>query len=123
MATAFEYDGNPETTETERFVRNFDKFFDLMNVRSLEEGIKKRKPNLLPYRETTDDRLVVSEHEATCSYPFVISSLQDNFLSYLDEWDKCVEEIDDEDLSVSDRARMCISRETLEGLRFTGKFC
>lgn len=60
VATALQYDGNPETRETERFVRNFDKFFDLMNVRSLEEGIKKRKPNLLPYREITDDRLTVS---------------------------------------------------------------
>lgn len=60
MATAFKYEGNPETSETERFVHYFDKFFDLMNVRSLDEGIKKRKPNLVPYRETTDDRLLVS---------------------------------------------------------------
>ena len=46
--------------ETERFVRNFDKFFDLMNVRSLDEGVRKRKPILKPYRESSDDRLLVS---------------------------------------------------------------
>lgn len=59
MAEAFNYEGKPETKETERFVRHFDKFFDLMNVRSLKEGIYKRKPNLRPYRKTTDDRLLV----------------------------------------------------------------
>ena len=51
------------------------------------------------------------------------SGLGTTFCYILDEWDKCVEDIDGEDLSVSDRAKMCISRETLEGLRFTGKFC
>ena len=60
VAEAFRYDGNPETRETERFVRKLDKFFDLMNVRSLKEGIYKRKPSKMPYRDITDDRLLVS---------------------------------------------------------------
>ena len=38
------------TKETEWFVRTFDRFFDLFNVRSLTEGVHKRKPDLCPYR-------------------------------------------------------------------------
>lgn len=36
MAEALAYENNPDTKETERFVRNFDKFFDVVNVRSLK---------------------------------------------------------------------------------------
>lgn len=34
MAEAFKEGGKPETKETERFIRMFDKFFDVVNVRS-----------------------------------------------------------------------------------------
>ena len=62
MAEAFAYEKKLYTKETERFVRTFDKFFDLMNVRSLDEGIHKRKPNLRPYRNDSqsEDRLKAS---------------------------------------------------------------
>jgi len=62
VAEALAYENNPDTKETERFVRTFDKFFDLMNVRSLKEGVHKRKPNLLPYLNNSQsrDRLQVS---------------------------------------------------------------
>ena len=61
VAEAFDYENNPATSETERFVRIFDKFFDLMNVRSLMEGKCKRKPNLNPYRKDrlSEERLQV----------------------------------------------------------------
>ena len=52
--------GSNETRETVRFIRIFDKFFNLMNTRSLEEGIRKRKPDLLPYRTPDDPTLDVS---------------------------------------------------------------
>ena len=42
VADAFAFIGKPHTKETERFARTFDKFFDLFNVRSLTEGIRKR---------------------------------------------------------------------------------
>ena len=54
--------GFPDTSETERFVRTFDKFFDCLNVRSTDEYIKKRKPNLRPYTDVTDERLTVSSY-------------------------------------------------------------
>ena len=39
-------------------------------------------------------------------------------MSYLDEWDRCVAAR--MELSASARNRLCISRETLVGLRITG---
>ena len=60
IADAFEYFGDPETTETEHFVRQFDCLFDCLNVRSSTEWCKKRKDSLKPYTSTTDSRLEVS---------------------------------------------------------------
>ena len=48
-----------DTTETEKFVRTFDRFFDMLNVRCLEEGIQKIKPDLHPYRDPDDTRFKV----------------------------------------------------------------
>ena len=47
-----------DTSETEIFIRNIDKFFDCLNVRSLDEGTKKRKPNLQPFKKS-DEHLQV----------------------------------------------------------------
>ena len=54
VANALEYVGDPRTKQTERFVRMFDRFFDMLNTRSLEECVHKRKPDLAPYRNTQD---------------------------------------------------------------------
>ena len=48
VADAFDYYGEHDTIETQKFVRTFDQFFDMLNTRSQEEGIYKRKPDLLP---------------------------------------------------------------------------
>ena len=41
----------------------FDRFFDMMNTRCLEEGIYKRKPDLAPYKLTdAEDRLKVNNY-------------------------------------------------------------
>ena len=60
VADALSLEGNDMLRETEHFVRMFDRFFDCMNVRSLKEGVYKRKPDLSPYRESSDPRLTVS---------------------------------------------------------------
>ena len=44
--------------------------------------------------------------------------LQEDFLGWLDEWECSV--MARGDLSLSERDRLCLSRETLDGLRFTG---
>ena len=38
---------------------SFNKFFDLLNVRSLTEVIRERNPNKEPYRSPDDGRLEV----------------------------------------------------------------
>ena len=48
------------STETERFCRMFDDFFDMFNTRSVNEAKRKRKPNLSPYYNRDDPRLDVS---------------------------------------------------------------
>ena len=48
VAKALDFYGNEEATETKRFVDIFDTFFDCLNVRSLEEHHRRRKPNLAP---------------------------------------------------------------------------
>lgn len=50
----------PEAKETSKFILMFDKFFDVLNVRSFVEGIKSRKPFLNPYRHGDDKRIDVS---------------------------------------------------------------
>ena len=59
VANAFQYFGDPETKETETFVRQFDRFFDCMNVRNYSEGYQKRKEYLKPYTSPDDSRLQV----------------------------------------------------------------
>ena len=66
VAHAMELMGDPEMTETIRFVRFFDRFFDCLNVSSLSEGRQTRKTDLYPYRSPNDKRFTVSVYH-TCS--------------------------------------------------------
>ena len=53
------YFGDPTTKETEFLIRQFDRLFDCLNVRSLSEWANKRKPDLKPYTSPDDRRLLV----------------------------------------------------------------
>ena len=59
VADAFAYYGESDTRETQKFVRTFDRFFDMLNTRSLEEGIYKIKPDLLAYKTFDDPRFTI----------------------------------------------------------------
>ena len=62
---------HPEVRETERFVRLMNRFFDMFNVRSQTEGVKKRNSDLLPYRSLSDPRFEASNslmNNACASY-------------------------------------------------------
>lgn len=59
VCDAFSYFGDPSTKETEKFVLMMDRFFDCLNVRSLNQWKEKRKPDLKPYVSTDDQRLKV----------------------------------------------------------------
>lgn len=50
--------GPQEAAATSKFCAMVDSFFDCLNVRSLREHERKRKPFLAPYRSTDDERYV-----------------------------------------------------------------
>jgi hypothetical protein len=92
-----------KAAETAKFVDNFDKFFDCLNVDNFNSGHTKRKPFLEPYRAADD---------------FRIKWLKD-FLLYLDEWEKSVQARPGYDNK--QKKQMILSAETLLGIRMTGK--
>ena len=61
MADALTYYDEDETTETRVFIRHMDSFFDCLNVRSHEEGVKKRKPWREAYFHSWDERFKVAK--------------------------------------------------------------
>ena len=72
-ADAFAYFGDPVTSETEVFIRNFDRMFDCLNVRSLTEWQTTIKPDLKPYTTPDDARLEVAMynlHVCPCMHTF-----------------------------------------------------
>ena len=50
--------GPPEAAATSKLCEMVDNFFDCLNVRSLAESQKKRKPFLAPYRSIDDERYI-----------------------------------------------------------------
>ncbi|XP_077866435.1 uncharacterized protein LOC144354656 [Saccoglossus kowalevskii] len=87
---------------TIEFIRNVDKFFDCLNVRSFTEAVKKRKPNLKPYSSPDDPRL---------------KWLKEEFLGYLTKWSDKVDAR--YGLSKSEKNRMKLSAQTIEGIFMT----
>ena len=78
-------------------------FFDCLNVRNKQEHIQKRKPFLEPYSCVDDSRFEWLEFE---------------FLKYLDDWKKSIEERNGE-FSKAERQTMFISLQTYQGLHIT----
>ena len=74
MANALAYQGDATTSETQRFIRTFDKFFACLNVRHPEEYIQRRKPNLKPYKSTDDERFNVCFVAADILLSSILSS-------------------------------------------------
>ena len=48
-----------DTEETERFCLMFDRFFDMLNTRAIDEGTRRRKPDLKAYEQVDDERFQV----------------------------------------------------------------
>ena len=58
----------PDTEETVKFLRMFNKFFDCLNVRSMWEGRNKRNANLSPYNSEDDQRLKFHYRRSYCLF-------------------------------------------------------
>ena len=59
VSDLFSYYEDPSMAETQRFVHIFDKFFNCLNVRNLDQWRKKLKTDLKPYYSRNDERLEV----------------------------------------------------------------
>ena len=73
VASGLEFYQIPDTEETVKFIRIFDRVFDCLNGRSVLECKHRRKPDLRPYKSIDDDRLQVSKmynyvHYSTIEY-------------------------------------------------------
>ncbi|XP_077863216.1 uncharacterized protein LOC144346211, partial [Saccoglossus kowalevskii] len=79
-----------------------DQFFDCLNVSRLGQGVKSRKPTLEPYRNADDWRF---------------EWLAKDFLGFLDGWE--AECLATPNMTLTEKRKMCLSRETLEGYRIT----
>lgn len=84
-------------------------------------GVHKRNPCIHPWRPD-DFRIKVAyntQHNKQRQWSIVyIQWLQDTFLEYLKQWEASVAER--EGFSAAEKAKMLLSRETLQGLKFTG---
>ena len=92
----------PETHATAEFCDKINTFFDICNIRCLNEGIRKRKSEMEPFRSKDDPRL---------------TWLTEDFLEYFAKWKENVE--NREGFTPKEKEKMFISHQTYEGLQIT----
>ena len=105
VACALEAKYGEFVSETVGFIRVLNKFFDVMNTQSLDEWKAKRNVDLKPFESVDDVRLVW---------------LQTEFLNYFETWKLMVQEREG-DFSKTDRNKMMLSYQTLEGISLSTK--
>ena len=106
VAEAFAYLGDPKTIESKIF-----------RLPECHEHLRRLKPNIRPYTSKDDERFTV----CYCGLVVHITLsqwLEKDFLGYLQEWEESVNSR--LDVSDTNKAKMLLSRETIEGLHITG---
>ena len=103
MSTVLNLHGPPDASETAKFCKMLDAFFDCLNVRSYEEHVRKRKPFLRPYENQNDDRF---------------DWLVNTFLAYLQQWKDNITARHG-NFTQTSRGKMFISWQTYEGFMIT----
>ena len=100
-----------KTVETRTFIRMFDRFFDIMNIKNLLQGKLDRKDTMVPFKNKMigDSRFLFIIYLSQWS--------KETFLSYFDERQAEIAKIPNTEKKVK---KMCISDQTLEGVRITG---
>ncbi|XP_022781299.1 uncharacterized protein LOC111322462 [Stylophora pistillata] len=94
--------GPPESHGTAKLCEMVDKFFDCLNVRSLSEHQRKRKPFLALYSRRDDER-----------FQWLL-----DFLAYLKSWKESTDARPG-NFTKNARARIFLSRQTYEGFKIT----
>jgi len=92
-----------EASETSRLCEMMNKFFDCMNVRSLNEHKTRNNPDVKPYTDVNDERL---------------DWLQTDFLFYLNTWKNKIQQRGN-NFTATAKAKMFISWQTFEGFKIT----
>lgn len=103
VAGALERKYGQEVTETVKFIRHMNRFFDCLNVRNLQENVRKRNPDLKEYRDINDERL---------------RYLREEFLGFFVEWEQSVNASWPQ-LSKEEKNRLMLSHQTMLGLRIS----
>ena len=67
VASALEFLDNDDTLETRTFIRIFDRFFDIMNIKSALQGKFKRKDIMEPFHKEDDFRFKVRNVIILCT--------------------------------------------------------
>ncbi len=78
VANEIEATFGAEAEATVKFLRMNDRMFDCMNVRSSTEGLRKRKPDLLPYTSLNDPRFDVCIYRMLKIHTLAVKSIEDN---------------------------------------------
>ena len=92
-----------EVEETVIFIKNMNKFFDILNVRSMVEGRNKRNNNLNPFFSASDERF---------------SWLMVDFLNYFREWEEGISKRVG-NFTKNERASMCLSHQPITGIKIS----
>ena len=103
VGLALSYAYGDMVSESAQFVLHMNRWFDLMNTKSLYECVQKRNDDLSPFADPTDERL---------------HWLETAFIQYFDEWEQSVANRQGP-FSKKERAQMLLSKQTSFGLRFT----
>ena len=103
VGKALSYAYGDSVRESAKFVMTMNRWFDLMNTKSLYEGIHKRNEDLYPFSDPNDERL---------------QWLENGFIQYFEEWEHSVANRRGPYLA-SDRQKMLLSKQTRFGLEFT----
>jgi len=105
MSAVLSHFNNDECSETAKYCKLVDSFFDCFNVRNPTEGKLRNKPFMYPYTSIHDERF---------------SWLITNFLGYFDAWKDCIDKRVG-DFTKKDRGKIFMSRQTYESLHITTK--
>ena len=105
VAKALELKYGNEVAATVEFISHINKWFDLMNVRSLREANRTRNLDVTPFTDVNDLRLLWLENE---------------FLQYFTMWSNRINQTFPH-LTKSEKAAMQLSHQTLNGLFITTK--
>ena len=103
VASAIEHVHGNSARSTVEFIRNINKWFDIMNVKNLYSGKKTRNSNLDPFTDLNDPRLLW---------------LETDFLDYLDSWAAAVENRTG-NFTGQQKQQMQLSPQTLLGFKIT----